>query len=259
MPSSSLAPSAGGGRPLWQQVLDDLERRIAVGDISDRFPTDKELTEQYGVSRHTVREAVRRLRARGLVDRHRGRGSFLNPDRLTQPLGTLYSLFRAVEEQGLEQRSEVLALDVTRDRDAATRLGLPADADLVRLERLRHAGDEPLAVDAVWLPSDVGRPLLDADLSRTALYDELLARSGVRITAVEESLEPIVPSREERDLLRLGDGEALLRVRRLGRTGDRAIECRVTLIRGQRFLFTSSWSADDHGSGATSFAAAERA
>ena len=45
--------------PLWQQVLDDLERRIEAGDIVDRFPTDRELTEHYGVSRHTVREAVR--------------------------------------------------------------------------------------------------------------------------------------------------------------------------------------------------------
>lgn len=255
--SASPGPSTDA-RPLWQQVLDDLERRIAAGDIADRFPTDKELTEHYGVSRHTVREAVRRLRARGLVDRHRGRGSFLNTDRLTQPLGTLYSLFQAVEAQGLEQRSEVLERRIDRDADAATRLGLPPRAELVRLERLRFAGDEPLAVDAVWLPADIGRPLLDAELSRTALYDELRERAGVRITAVEESLEPVIPDDEMRTLLALDPDEALLRVRRLGRSNDRAIECRVTLIRGQRFRFTSSWSADAQGPGETTFEATER-
>lgn len=243
-----VAERTGRARPLWQQVLDDLERRIASGDIVDRFPTDKELTEQYGVSRHTVREAVRRLRARGLVDRHRGRGSFLNDPRMTQPLGGLYSLFRAVEERGLEQHSEVIALERVRDTDAAAQLGLPPRAELVRLERVRYAGDDPLALDSVWMPADIGRHLLEVDFRRTGLYDELHARAGVRITAVDETLEPLVPGDDARRVLRLDDDEALLRVRRLGRSGDRPIECRVTLIRGQRFLYTSSWQADDlHG------------
>jgi GntR family transcriptional regulator len=245
-------------RPLWQQVLEDLERRIVAGDIVDRFPTDKELTERYGVSRHTVREAVRRLRARGMVDRHRGRGSFLTEARLTQPLGSLYSLFRAVEDQGLEQRSEVITLGRTRDADAAGRLGLPPRAELVLLDRLRYAGDEPLALDRVWLPADVGAHLLDVDFTHTALYDELQERAGVRITAVDETLEPLIPDRDAQQRLALGDDEALLRVRRLGRNGDRPVECRVTLIRGQRFLFTSAWQADGDTGPTTSFGAGTR-
>lgn len=237
-------------RPLWRTVLDDLERRIADGEIVDRFPTDRELTDHYGVSRHTVREAVRRLRARGLVDRHRGRGSFLNEARLTQPMGSVYSLFEAVEAAGLSQRSEVLALEVARDEAAAGRLGLDADAELVRLERLRFAGDAPLALDHVWLPGDVGRPLLDADFTRTALYTELRERAGLRITDAEEELEPIVPDDDARELLQLDEDEALLRVRRLGRSGDRRIECRVSLIRGQRFRYTNAWRTDE-GAGPT--------
>lgn len=241
--------------PLWQQVLEDLERRIDAGDIVDRFPTDRELTEHYGVSRHTVREAVRRLRARGLVDRHRGRGSFINEERLTQPLGSLYSLFRAVEEQGIEQRSQVLALERTRDVDAAGRLALPPRAELVRIERLRLAGGEPLALDSVWLPLDIGRHLLDVDFTRTALYDELQQRAGIRITAADETIEPLIPDADARTLLHLHEDEALLRVRRLGRHGQRPIECRVTLIRGQRFLYTSSWRADEGSGFTTSFGA----
>ena len=237
--------SADESRPLWQQVLDDLERRMASGEIVDRFPTDRELCEHYGVSRHTVREAVRLLRARGLVERHRGRGSFVNDVPLVQPLGGLYSLYEAVERQGLPQRSEVLFLGVDRDAEAAARLALPADADLVRLQRLRHAGDEPLALDSVWLPGDLGRPLLEVDFSRTALYDELLERTGVRIDAAEEHLEPVVPDADARDVLHLGSDEALLRVRRLGASGGRPVECRISLIRGQRFVYTSAWRADD--------------
>lgn len=233
--------------PLWQQVLSDLERRIASGDIVDRFPTDRELTEHYGVSRHTAREAVRRLRARGLVDRQRGRGSFLNDDRLTQPLGGIYSLFRAVEDRGLTQRSEVLALGPANDADAATRLGLEPEADLVRVERLRFADDEPLALDSVWLPADIGRHLLDVDLTRAALYEQLRERAGITITEATETLEPIIPDEDARTVLNLDRDEALLRVRRLGHSGDRPVECRLTLLRGQRFLYTSSWSVAVQG------------
>lgn len=234
-----MTPSPG---PLWQQVLSDLERRIVEGDIVDRFPTDRELTEHYEVSRHTVREAVRRLRARGLVDRQRGRGSFLTDARLTQPLGGIYSLFEAVEDRGFTQRSEVLALEPTHDADAAVRLGLDPGAGLVRIERLRLVDDEPLALDRVWLPDDIGRHLLAVDFTRTALYTQLRERAGITITEATESLEPIIPEADARTMLRLDPDEALLRVRRLGHSGERPVEYRLTLLRGQRFLYTASWS-----------------
>jgi GntR family transcriptional regulator len=229
-----------GGRPLWQQVLDDLERRIAAGEFADRFPTDRELTDRYEVSRHTVREAVRHLRARGLVDRHRGRGSFLS-GQVQQPLGSLYSLFEAVEQQGLEQRSEVLRFDEVRDEDVARRLGRRRDARLVRLDRLRFAGGEPLALDRVWLPQAIGRSLRGVDLSRTSLYEQLAERADVRITGVDETIEPVLPDDDARDLLELERDEALLRVQRLGWSGDRPVEHRTTLVRGRRFVYTSSW------------------
>ncbi len=231
--------------PLWQQVRDDLERRIATGDFADRFPTDRELVEHYHVSRHTAREAVRRMRSRGAVERHRGRGSFVNSARLTQPLGGLYSLFRSVEDQGLEQRSEVRALECVRDVLAASQLGLAPDAELVHLARTRFAADEPLAVDDVWMPYEVGAPLLGVDFTRTALYEELLRRTGRRLTAVEEELEPRIADDATTRELRLAEGEALLAVRRRGFSGSETIEYRTMLIRGQRLTYTYRWQAED--------------
>lgn len=226
--------------PKWQQVLEDLERRIEAGDISDRFPTDRELVETYGVSRHTVREAVRRLRTRGVIERHRGRGSFVRGREFTQPVGALYSLFRAVEETGRDQRSEVLAFDEAKDPDAARRLGLPEDAVLVRLERLRSADDEPLALDVVWLPEDIGRPLLGIDFTHTALYDELDRRCDVRLTGGDEVIEAVVPDADLRAALDLDPDEAVFRVERRGRVGERVVEFRVTLIRGRRFSLAAT-------------------
>lgn len=226
--------------PKWQQVLDDLERRIDAGEFSERFPTDRELVETYGVSRHTVREAVRRLRTQGVVERHRGRGSFLAGRGFTQPVGTLYSLFRAVESQGLAQHSEVLSLDLATDAEAAAALGLDPGTAMVRLERRRMAGDEPLALDIAWLPSDLATPLLDVDFSRTALYDELEDRCGIQLTGGDEVIESVAADARQRRLLDLDRDEALLRVQRRGLVGTRVVEWRVSLIRGRRFALVST-------------------
>ena len=64
--------------------------------------------------------------------------------------GVVYSLFRSVESQGFEQRSRVIDLSETTDEDTADRLGLPANAALVRLERLRLVDSQPHSMD--WSP-----------------------------------------------------------------------------------------------------------
>lgn len=228
-------------RPKWQQVLDDLEDRLASGEIEQRFPTDRELVEHYGVSRHTVREAVRRLKARGVIERERGRGSIVRHPELVQRLGTLYSLFQAVEAQGMTQASEVVARDMQADAEAASKLGLDPDTELFHLERLRNADGRPLALDTVWLPPDLGASLLDVDFAHTALYDELEQRVGIRPAAGHEVIEPLVPDEDLRELLELDDDEAVLRIQRTSTVDDRVIECRITLVRGSRFTLVSSW------------------
>lgn len=228
-------------RPKWQQVLDDLEDRLARGDIDQRFPTDRELVEHYGVSRHTVREAVRRLKARGVIERERGRGSIVRRPELVQRLGTLYSLFSAVEARGMPQTSEVVALELAHDEQAAAKLGLESTDELFHLQRIRHADGSPLALDTAWLPPDLGRPLLDVDFTRTALYDELEARVGIRPTAGREEITPLVPDADLRELLELDADEAVLRIVRTSTVGERVVECRITLVRGSRFTLVSSW------------------
>ncbi|QBI22082.1 GntR family transcriptional regulator [Egibacter rhizosphaerae] len=227
--------------PLWVQVEADLRRRLANGEFSERFPTDRELVQQYDVSRHTAREAVRRLRADGVLTRARGRGSFVNPDALEQPLGALYSLFRSVEAQGLSQRSIVRALELVTDAEAAARLGEPAQSDLVFLSRLRLAGEEPLAVDRVWLPASIATPLLEADFSRTALYDELRERCGTVPTGGSERIEPTLPSATDAAELGVRGTTPAMSVTRIGRTPERVIEYRRTIIRGDRYAFVADW------------------
>jgi len=228
--------------PLWAQLEVELRRRLDAGDFNSRFPTDLELTEIYEVSRHTARHAVSRLDADGMVTRQRGRGTMVNKRHFEQPLGALYSLFQLVESSGEEQRSKVLQMGSTTNDEAAAQLGLAPGTETFYLGRLRHADGDPLAIDHVWMPIDIGQNLVDSDFTHTALYQELDRLELPRPDRGDERIHPLIPSAEDRNLLGVARSEAAFRLERRGFCGDRQIEWRVTVVRGDRFTFVADWS-----------------
>lgn len=246
MPTTEFADGAApldrnSGAPLWAQLEAELRRRIEAGDFLDRFPTDRELMEIYAVSRHTARHAVAELGAGGVLRRSRGVGSSVDTRTLERSLGALYSLFQVVEESGLTQRSEVRTLGVVSDPSIAARLGVDPQSDLVHLDRLRFAGDVPLAIDRTWLPATIAAPLLRVDFTRTSLYDELDRTIGRRPNGGWERIHPAIPSDDEREAL--GTDQAVFSIERLGMHNGEPLEWRITTTRGDRFAFLADWSA----------------
>lgn len=227
--------------PLWAQLYEDLVRRLGAGGFGAEFPGEHELATEYQVSRHTVREALRRLRQAGVLDSGRGRRTAVRTARIEQPLGAIYSLFSEVQARGMRQRSEVLLRDTRRDAAVAARLGVHPETEFVFLERLRLADEEPLALDHTWMLATLARPLLTADLTATGLYAEL-ARSGVRITDGRERIYAVPPSPEQRRRLQLGRGVALLAIERIGRVGGAPAEWRESFVRGDRFSVVADWA-----------------
>jgi GntR family transcriptional regulator len=235
--------------PLWAQILTDLRRRLAAGEFETGFPADSELVRTYGVSRHTVRDACRRLQDEGVITRSRGRGSSVRPLALEQQLGSLYSVFGSIEAQGYRQDSTVLALERCRDRAVAERLGLRGDAELVYLHRVRLADGSPFAIDEVWLPASIGEVLFDADLSHTALYTELEARLGVRPHSGVEHIAPALPSAAEADRLEVDIFQPVFVIERCTDSGGAPLEWRRTVVRGDVFRFSTQWSSQSGGLG----------
>lgn len=221
--------------PLWAQVLADLSTRLAAGDFDERFPTDQELVDAYGVSRQTVREAVRRLADDGLLARERGRGTRVRSLEFEHTPGTLEGLFHQVEAQGATPSSVVRVREQTTDAEIARRLELPPRAELVHIERLRLADGEPLALDRSWLPARVAGRLLDASLTHAGLYDELARLCGVSIVGGSERVRPVVPTAAERRALAMPQGVAGFAIERLVRSEREPVEWRQSLVRGDRY------------------------
>jgi GntR family transcriptional regulator len=230
--------------PLWAQLEAELRRRLDAGEFDEGFPTDAQLVSRYEVSRHTVREAIRQLNKTGVLRRERGRGTVVNRAEFLQPLGGLYSLFRSIESAGVSQTSTVLEMGAVTNAEAASHLGLDEEAELFHLERIRFAGDAPLAVDRAWLPLTLAAPLLDVDFSHTALYDELDRACGIRPNRGWERLMPVLPSFADRDRLGLKRNDAAFFLERLGQHDGDTIEWRTTTIRGDRYRFVADWSSN---------------
>lgn len=230
--------------PLWRQLQRALLDRLQAGDFSEFFPAETALVEEYGVSRHTVRQALRQLRADGIVTAERGRQPRIaQPPEIQQPMGALYSLFASVEAAGLPQHSIVRTCDTRADALVAERLGLEASAPLVYLERLRLAADQPLALDRAWLPADIAEPLLQADFTHTSLYHELATRAGVRLQHGHEDIYAVQPTKAERTHLRCPPEAAAFSIHRLGHTHTRPVEWRHTLVRSDRYALAADFSA----------------
>jgi GntR family transcriptional regulator len=229
--------------PLWAQLQQELTRRLGSGEFDQEFPGELELVEAYAVSRYTVREALRRLRESRLIDSAKGRGSWVrrggdsNP-----PLGSLYSLFREVDAQGIIQRSIVLTQEVVTAPQAASELGLAADAELFHLERVRLADEMPMAHDRVWIPAQIAAPLLEVDFTVSGLYDELAARCGVSMAGGRERISAVLPSDVDRTLLEVPAQVACFQIERLSSVRSVPLEYRHTVVRADRYSVLAEWS-----------------
>jgi len=227
--------------PLWAQLAEVLRSRLGQGEFSVRFPTEEDLVVQYSVSRHTVRESIRRLQEQGLLERQQGKGTFVVHPRFEQPLQGFYSLAFMLADQGIEEHSDVRALENRPCGAAGRALGLSREDGCVYVERLRYAGDAPIALDRSWLPEWAAAPLLQADLSQGSLYDHLSTECGVVINGGTERIWPVNPDRQDTSLLQLPSGDAAFFVERVARCNSKAVELRNSTVRGDRYQFVVEW------------------
>jgi GntR family transcriptional regulator, N-acetylglucosamine utilization regulator len=230
------------GLPLYRQIETDVRDRIRSGDLvpGAQLPTEVELMDRYGVSRATVRQALRELVAEGLVEIRRGLGTYVTQRRFEHTIGGFYSFSREIERHGLEPRTRVLGLGVEPADDVvASVLGLAAGAAVVALRRLRLADDDPLVVETSYLPAARFPGLEKVDFGQVRLYDTLTDAYGCRPTRARETFEPVLVTADEAALLGQHRGEPALRVERVAFDQDDApIEfCRST-VRGDRYRYS---------------------
>jgi DNA-binding GntR family transcriptional regulator len=202
--------------PLYYQFAQQLEEAIRTGLFAngERLENELVLAQRYGLSRPTVRQAIQELVRKGLLVRKRGVGTqVVQGHAFTRPVA-LSSLYDDLARSGRDPRSELRGFETrAADRDVAEALGLPEGTAVVRIERLRWAGGEPLALMVNWLP--VSLATFDQDrLEAHGLY-ELLRRTGVHMRVATQTIGARPATAAELTLLQEQKGAALLTMERI--------------------------------------------
>jgi len=199
-------------------LADALRARLVARDVGPRgaLPGEVDLAREFGTSRVTVRRALDLLRQEGLVTSRRGAGWFAAIDPLRQPLGRVKTVEAAVEAAGARPGRRIVAFGfVDAPAAVATALHLPhADSEVLRVERVNLADDEPFALVTVWVRADIGADVSRADVERTTFYD-LLPIRGVELDSVHQAITAEVAEADAARLLACSPGDPLLLLRRV--------------------------------------------
>ncbi|GAA3038695.1 GntR family transcriptional regulator [Actinokineospora globicatena] len=201
--------------PKYVSIQDDLVRRIAAAEFraGRPLPPQRELSEEYGVSLMTLRQALRALEDEGVVEQVAGKGTFVRAHRVPYLAAGLGSIVDDLAAQGIVMTTVQLRAEVvTPTPDIAERLR--ADR-VLEVERLRLVGAQPVVHQLSRIPAALGSALLDADFRTTSLYHLLTERCGRVPARATETLTPVAVTADLAHLLAVPRGTLCLRSTRL--------------------------------------------
>jgi GntR family transcriptional regulator len=235
-PSETGAPEVAEpkSRRLREALLELIRERVPGAAL----PTERELCADYGVSRATVRHVLQGLEAEQRIFRRQGKGTFVALAKIEEPLG-LTSHTEEMRARGIVPGSKLITVTrIEAGIDVATALRLGPDSEVLRIERLRLADGEPIAIEVLFLNAERFDGITASLGDNVSLYQLLHSDYGVELDSAEETIEAVVAGAREAKLLECAAGSALLQLSRLTTdTEHRPIEYVRSLYRGDRFRF----------------------
>ncbi len=227
--------------PIYYQLKELLREKIVAGEWQpgEMIPSERELSERYGISRMTARQALKELTTEGLLYREQGRGTFVAEPKIEQRLAKLTSFSEDMLSRGFQPGGRVLRQEMVSPSTLACRaLGITPEQPVVLLERLRLAEGEPIALETSHLYFEGVEGLLDEDFENSSLYNILREKYGVIPTRAEQQVGADLCSHREQELFGIPEGSPVLRNKRIAfDQHDRPFEYTESAYRADRYVF----------------------
>jgi GntR family transcriptional regulator len=180
----------------------------------DAVPSERDLARIHQVSLMTARHALASLEREGFVERRIGIGTFVSPPKIH--FNKLMSYTEQMASRSMTAASKVLfAKIINNEQEATARLSLPPKSTILKLERLRHTGGEPFALETCYLSAAEFSGLLAAPLHRESLFGILERDYKVVIGYADEEVDATAADLRTADLLGMPRREPVLRIRQV--------------------------------------------
>lgn len=191
--------------PLYYQLKEILRKNILAGvwKAGDKIPTEKELSETFGVSTAVVRQAVSLLVDEGFLVKRQGKGTFVVDTRVRQGPRKLSSFSEEMAAMGLKASSIVLEKGIKEaDEKISKALQIQPKTRVIMVKRLRLANDEPLGIQTFYIPEYMVPDFLQNDLTQS-LYELLETKYGIVIKSAHEKYYATILDKYECKLLKV--------------------------------------------------------
>ena len=238
---ASIGPGNQG--PLHIRIRETIRRQVRDGELVDasgRLLTEAELVKHFGVSRVTIRNAIRPLVDEGMFARERGRGTFLRSNKPENWVGRLMGFSETIRDAGYAPGARVLHQGMTNRHDEIVRELLQERA-VWELKRVRLADDTPIAIEHAYYPPDIGLELEKRDLTSIIMYRVFESDLCIDIKEASQTISATRADAFSADLLGVEIGSPLLSMQRLTTSADgRPLELLRSVYLPDYFQFTIS-------------------
>jgi GntR family transcriptional regulator len=211
-----MTKNGRNGIPAYKRIQSAIWKRIETGELKpgDMVDSERELARIHQVSLMTARHAVTSLEREGIVERRRSAGTFVAPPKIH--FNRLMSYTEQMASRGLVAHSQLLSCKIIdNEPEIAARLALPAHSQLVKVERLRFAGDEAFALEWCYLSAKEFGEIVSAGLGRNSLFSILESNYGIELAYADEEVDATAADPEISELFAIARGTPLLRFRQV--------------------------------------------
>lgn len=226
-------------RPIYLQIRDKLLAAIETGMLlpGQKIPSARDLSEQMGVSRMTVLQALRELTQQGRLYTVAGKGTFVAlPEKLEPNLRTVWGFTETFDTAEMRPSSRLITFDIINaDARAAAALQTDEGSPLIRITRLRLLNDQPVGLETTHLVQSSFPELAEYDWNKESLYVVLRNRYGLELVGGCNYIEAVAAPDDVSQLLAIPQHAPVLATERVAYTANlRPIELVFSYYRGDR-------------------------
>ena len=228
--------------PYYIQLMDILKGQIQSKKWlpGDQIPGEQELCAIYNISRTVVRQSLLQLELDGVINRRKGKGTFIAEPKISEGLvQKLTGFYQDMIERGLKPITKVLHhVVVPASEKVANFLAIPEGTSVIDIQRLRFINDEPIMLVTSYIPFELIPSLASVDLTNQSLYAYLEREGGIFITRGLRYIEAVLANETEAELLDIEKGAPLLMLDSISYIeGGKPIEYYHAVHRGDRSRF----------------------